>query len=149
MPEERVSATKNYYDAVGLMDPEGKLRGAPEEARRIFGFLLLALAWDGFGKVRVKCVKRTSEEQGLMYGKGRTIDECRKAHVPEAYARPSEAKVTWIKPEDSRHIAGKAMDLDVGEYGDAVWSRVGWWAARLGMVWGGNWKVRDRNHVEV
>ena len=47
---------------------------------------------------------RTREQMMINYGKGRSAPQCLAAGVPAIYAKPQEAKVTWLKnPFMSNH----------------------------------------------
>ncbi len=109
--------------------------------------------------------RRTLDEQRRLYGKGRTAAQCRAMGVPEAYARPAEAKVTWIKPENGNHLSGRAIDVAPFvngklEYDDS--GKLGLWpkiakafkdAAKqldVSIEGGGDWKgTKDRPHFEL
>jgi peptidoglycan LD-endopeptidase CwlK len=61
---------------------------------------------------------RSVEQCFINYGKGRTAAQCRAKGVPERYAQPKLAKVTWLNdPLASNHRPskvdglGKAVDL--------------------------------------
>ena len=60
---------------------------------------------------------RTKEQMWAVYGKGRTAVQCEAKGVPAKYAKPNEAKVTWLNnPLMSNHRRredgfGKAVDL--------------------------------------
>lgn len=60
---------------------------------------------------------RSREECMINYGKGRTADQCAAKGIPASYARPNEAKVTWLKnPFNSKHCKqadgyGHAIDI--------------------------------------
>jgi peptidoglycan LD-endopeptidase CwlK len=60
---------------------------------------------------------RTVEQMYAVYGKGRTAAQCQANGVPAKYARPKEAKVTWLSdPLMSNHRKradgyGRAVDL--------------------------------------
>lgn len=105
---------------------------------------------------------RSKEEAYANWGKGRTVEQLIKAGVPRPslYARPTEAKVTWLaKPLGSKHIIGKAVDLlpapyDWKEHAPFVAVNVAMQAAArelgLKVVWGGSWKSSpDLPHFEV
>lgn len=107
--------------------------------------------------------RRTLDEQKRLYGKGRTAAQCRAAGVPESYAQPSAAKVTWTL--NSNHLSGNAIDVAPFvngklEYDDS--GKLGLWpkiakafkdAARelgVSIEWGGDWtKTKDRPHFEL
>ena len=52
---------------------------------------------------------RTKERQYMLYGQGRTKEECKAKGVPVKYAAPDKSKVTWIL--NSIHISGFAVDV--------------------------------------
>lgn len=59
---------------------------------------------------------RSTTRMWELWGKGRTIGQCVNAGVPSKYAKPNEAKVTWLKnPLMSNHrmqqMGGKAADM--------------------------------------
>jgi peptidoglycan L-alanyl-D-glutamate endopeptidase CwlK len=109
--------------------------------------------------------RRTLDEQRRLYGKGRTAAQCVRVGVPAEYARPSEAKVTWVKPENGNHLSGRALDVAPYirgklEYDDN--GKLGLWpkiakafkdAAReldVSIEWGGDWEgTKDRPHFEL
>lgn len=59
---------------------------------------------------------RTVEQMYVNYGKGRTVQQCQAKGVPAKYARPTEAKVTWLSNplmSNHRRLAdgyGRAVD---------------------------------------
>lgn len=109
--------------------------------------------------------RRTLDEQRRLYGKGRTAAQCVRVGVPAEYARPNEAKVTWVKPENGNHLSGRALDVAPYirgklEYDDN--GKLGLWpkiakafkdAAReldVSIEWGGDWEgTKDRPHFEL
>lgn len=109
--------------------------------------------------------RRTLDEQMRLYGKGRTAAQCRAMGVPEAYAQPRLAKVTWIDPRKGNHLSGRAIDVCPFIGGRFNWDddgHLGAWpkiasafkqaARELGVriSWGGDWvKSKDRPHFEV
>lgn len=106
---------------------------------------------------------RTLDEQKRLYGKGRTAAQCVAKGVPAAYARPTEAKVTWTL--NSNHIGGKAIDVAPYVDGGIQWDdsgKRGLWpkiaaafkqAAKelnIRITWGGDWTTtKDRPHFEL
>lgn len=60
---------------------------------------------------------RSREQMAINYGKGRTASQCEAKGVPGKYARPGDAKVTWLNnPYASNHRKmldgfGHAVDL--------------------------------------
>jgi len=106
---------------------------------------------------------RTRDEQMRLYGQGRTAQQCRAEGVPEAYAQPGRARVTWTL--NSNHIGGRAVDLAPYVDGGIEWDnsgRLGLWPRiaeamraaaddlNVPIVWGGDWKsTPDRPHFEL
>ncbi len=112
--------------------------------------------------------RRTKEEAWENWGKGRTLQQCRAAGVPDKYAKPALAKVTFLKnPLSSNHLVkgdgyGHAVDLTpypVDYEGpakfpkhEAIAKAMKAAATELGVkiVWGGDWKsTKDRPHFEL
>lgn len=111
---------------------------------------------------------RTKEQMAQNYGKGRTAAEMIGKGVPPAmaqkYARPKEAKVTWLnKPFSSNHRVhedgyGHAVDLipypidwnDIPRFQKII-ALVKRAAAVEGvkLVYGADWKQKDWPHVEL
>lgn len=60
---------------------------------------------------------RTDEQAYINFGKGRTAKECAAVDCPIKYAKPKEAKVTWVRhPLSTKHRKqedgyGHAVDL--------------------------------------
>ena len=55
---------------------------------------------------------RTKEQMMINYGKGRTVAQLAVHGIPASYAKPKEAKVTWLNnPFASNHAKGKAVDI--------------------------------------
>jgi hypothetical protein len=103
----------------------------------------------GFGLVRVLECKRTLAREQMLFGQGRSEIECRDAGVPEEYSDIDQHRVVWCRPEDSSHVAGRALDVDVSHY---IRDQVDVWgdlAKSLNIEWGGNWTVQDWGHFEV
>lgn len=81
------------------------------------------------------CTYRSQAEQDALYAQGRTS--------------PGR-KVTWTKR--SNHTSREAVDVVVLDAsGKLDWSaesylRIGAIAKDIGLVWGGDWKVRDYGH---
>jgi peptidoglycan L-alanyl-D-glutamate endopeptidase CwlK len=110
---------------------------------------------------------RTKERMWALYGKGRTAAECNAKGVPAQYARPKEAKVTWLaNPLKSNH---RVMGDGFGHAFDAAPYPIDWnnlkrfaamaalffEAARLEGVkirWGADWdrdgKFRERGESD-
>lgn len=92
--------------------------------------------------LRVVSGHRDIEEQRQLYAQGRT--------------KPGKI-VTWIKPENSRHVHGDAVDVVPFENGkpnwqapESFWQQLGKDGVALGLEWGGNWKkTKDRPHFQL
>ena len=55
---------------------------------------------------------RTREQMMINYGKGRTASQLAVHGIPASYAKPKEAKVTWLSnPFSSKHGKGLAVDI--------------------------------------
>lgn len=131
------------------LDPQNLISRCDARYRLRMWMLLLGLAMAGFGKVRVTESRRSLERQQELYGYGRNKQECREAGVPEHYAQPAKGRVTWIRPEQSKHVQGRAIDLDVSAYGVSQLQAVLPVCKILGITWGGTWHVRDYGHFEA
>ena len=102
---------------------------------------------------------RTREQMMINYGKGRTAAELAVHGIPASYAKPNEAKVTWLNdPFASNHAKGKAVDIvpnpvtwdDLNKFkliNEAMQKA----AQELGvsLAWGGLWKNKDYPHWEI
>lgn len=80
---------------------------------------------------------RSPKEQLELYAQGRT--------------KPGKI-VTKLK--DSKHCHGKAVDVAILKNGKISWdpkdyARIGQIGVELGLIWGGNWKMRDYGHFEI
>lgn len=108
---------------------------------------------------------RSREQCMVNYGKGRTASQIAKWGIPAAYAKPGEAKVTWLaNPFNSLHCVqadgyGHAVDLlpepydwkDIAHF-KAVAAACKAAAAHRGVriVWGGDWSsTKDYPHIEL
>ena len=102
---------------------------------------------------------RTREQMMINYGKGRSASELAKHGIPASYAKPKEAKVTWLSdPFASNHAKGLAVDIvpypvtwdDLNKFkliNEAMQK-----AARelsVSLDWGGLWKNKDYPHWEL
>lgn len=131
------------------LDPRSLIESLESEHRTRFRGLILVVAMLGMGRVKVISCRRSLQEQQVIWGRGRTIADCRRAGVPEIHASPDEAKVTWAAPRLSKHVGGLALDLDVSMYEQENYSILGHAARSLGLDWGGDWRVKDYGHFEV
>ena len=102
---------------------------------------------------------RTREQMMINYGKGRTADQLAVHGIPASYAKPKEAKVTWLNnPFASNHAKGKAVDIvpnpvdwsDISKFkkiNEAMQAA----AKELGvkLSYGGDWAKKDYPHWEL
>lgn len=149
MSSNCATATSLVNRAVGIMDPRLLIDGCEAGCRLRFRLLLLWIAMLGYGRVTVTYGKRTLVRQQSIFGQGRTEEECRAADVPISYSQPDLPKVTWCRPEDSKHVRGLAIDVTWGLYKGVNWGMISSIAAALGLTWGGDWDVKDYGHFEV
>ena len=103
---------------------------------------------------------RTREQMMINYGKGRTAAQLAVHGIPASYAKPNEAKVTWLNdPFASNHASGKAVDVvpypvdwnDISKF-RTIATAFKEAARELGvkLEWGGDWsKSKDYPHFEV
>lgn len=78
---------------------------------------------------------RSPAEQDALYARGRTT---------------GGLIVTYKKGGESPHNFGLAVDfLFIHEKWRGPWSTLGREAKKLGLVWGGDFKFRDLDHVEL
>ena len=102
---------------------------------------------------------RTKEQMMINYGKGRTVAQLAVHGIPASYAKPKEAKVTWLNnPFASNHAKGKAVDIvpapvtwdDISKFkkiNEAMQAS----AKELGikLSYGGDWTKKDYPHWEL
>ena len=102
---------------------------------------------------------RTKEQMMINYGKGRTASQLAVHGIPASYAKPKEAKVTWLNdPFASNHAKGKAVDIvpapvtwdDLNKFkliNEAMQAA----AKELGikLSYGGDWTKKDYPHWEL
>lgn len=102
---------------------------------------------------------RTREQMMINYGKGRTAAQLAVHGIPASYAKPKEAKVTWLNnPFASNHAKGKAVDIvpnpvdwsDISKFkkiNEAMQAA----AKELGvkLSYGGDWAKKDYPHWEL
>ena len=102
---------------------------------------------------------RTREQMMINYGKGRSVAELTVHGIPASYAKPKEAKVTWLKnPFASNHAKGLAVDIvpnpvrwdDLHKFKliNEAMQRA---AKELGikLSYGGDWTKKDYPHWEL
>lgn len=142
------SATDDVNAALKRMDPSRLVNSLDPTYLDRGKLLCLAVAYVGFGNARCVSGRRGLRAQQMLYGQGRSAEECRKAGVPADYSRESQRQVTWCRPEESGHVGGRALDFDVGGYAETALPTLKHAADLLGCVWGGDWKVRDYGHFE-
>lgn len=102
---------------------------------------------------------RTREQMMINYGKGRTVAQLAVHGIPASYAKPKEAKVTWLNnPFASNHAKGKAVDIvpnpvdwnniskfkKINEVMQASAKEFG-----IKLSYGGDWTKKDYPHWEL
>lgn len=102
---------------------------------------------------------RTREQMMINYGKGRTASQIAVHGIPASYAKPKEAKVTWLNnPFASNHAKGKAVDIvpspvdwnniskfkKINEAMQASAKEFG-----IKLSYGGDWTKKDYPHWEL
>lgn len=107
---------------------------------------------------------RTREQMMINYGKGRSVKHLALFGIPAKYAKPTEAKVTWLSnPFNSNHRVhgdgfGHAFDacpLPVDWNDTKGFRKMGGVFKRLAgelgvnIEWGGDWKKKDYPHIEL
>lgn len=102
---------------------------------------------------------RTREQMMINYGKGRSVAELAKHGIPASYAKPKEAKVTWLKnPFASNHAKGLAVDIvpapvrwdDLHKFkliNEAMQAAAKEFGIKLN--YGGDWTKKDYPHWEL
>lgn len=142
-------ASKAARKVLAEMDPDAAVETLQSWVRWRVRMLLCGLAMLGYGRAKVLQGYRTLEECERNYGKGRVPDECAAADVPVEYALPAEDRVTWILPKFNRHWRRRAVDIDLTMYVELMEDAIATLARSVGMIWGGEWSVRDTYHFEV
>ena len=112
------SAIQAVREAMLPKDEWGKLEG--DFGKRLL-LLCCYLCAEGFGKVRIAEGRRSLEAQRRLWALGRSKEELRRAGIPESFWQGSTVKVTWVKPEESKHVVGEAADIDISDYGPAIY----------------------------
>lgn len=102
---------------------------------------------------------RTREQMMINYGKGRTVSELAVHGIPASYAKPKEAKVTWLSdPFSSKHGKGLAVDIvpapvdwnDISKFkkiNEAMQAAAKEFGIKLS--YGGDWTKKDYPHWEL
>ena len=102
---------------------------------------------------------RTKEQMMINYGKGRTASQLAVHGIPASYAKPKEAKVTWLNdPFASNHAKGKAVDIvpapvtwdDISKFkkiNEAMQASAKEFGIKLS--YGGDWTKKDYPHWEL
>lgn len=102
---------------------------------------------------------RTKEQMMINYGKGRTASQLAVHGIPASYAKPKEAKVTWLNnPFASNHAKGKAVDIvpnpvdwnDISKFkkiNEAMQTAAKEFGIKLS--YGGDWTKKDYPHWEL
>lgn len=131
------------------------------QARELFLELLRRVRAQGIPLVVVE-VYRSKERQRMLYAQGRTDEQLRaRGYTQEEIQRARKAGYTSEKKRVTNvmnagmHSKGRAMDCAFLVDGklrydvrDEWWQAYGKTAKQLGLVWGGDWKMADRPHVE-
>lgn len=105
-------------------------------------------------KYRIYSGYRTFDEQGFLYGKGRSLMELVAVNVDGKYASPNDKRVTNAKPGSSYHNYGLAFDGVEIKNGVALWNspneqKIVTTASKYGLYWGGNFTtLKDKPHFE-
>jgi len=146
---EVASGTEPARVLIEMVDPRGYLRSLEGKTRGRAVWMLLDLALAGYGRVKVRAGRRSLEEEERLYGQGRDGAACRMAAVPERFACPELGQVVWCRPEDSKHVRGEALDLDLSAYKAVSYSVIGAIGELCGFTWGGRWRVKDYGHFEL
>jgi len=149
---------------------QGSLSVLSPPVRVLFNTLLGKIKDLGL-PMKVYETTRTTERQRYLYTKGRTKKELIAVGITEWPPRPHNGKVTKVHAT-SNHQFGHAVDLilDInhswwneqpngkvpnGPWDTTtpqaifVWEEFGKVVVELGFIWGGNWPVPDRPHVEL
>lgn len=102
---------------------------------------------------------RTRQQMMINYGKGRTVSQLAVHGIPASYAKPKEAKVTWLRnPFASNHAKGLAVDIvpspvdwsDISKFkkiNEAMQASAKEFGIKLS--YGGDWKNKDYPHWEI
>ncbi len=106
-------------------------------------------------------VYRSPTRQRMLYAQGRSDAQLRRiGFTQEEIEQARQRGYTQNKPRvtyvlQGRHTQGKAMDIAFLVDGKLTWNvPLTWWrtygaiAKKHGLVWGGDWKMRDYPHVE-
>jgi len=135
--------------ALSIVDPGHLLGGLAAAAETRLTMVVLMLVYRGYGKLRVVSGRRTLNQQQRLFGKGRTAEECRRYGVPEGYANPEAAEVTWCPPEQSKHVDGRAIDISYAAYDEVPWQAIVEIAVVCRVVSGAQWQTKDGGHFEI
>ena len=141
-----------YADLVGIVerwDPLGCRKDMDPEAAERMLHLLFQATLAGYGLLKVACGRRTILEQERLYGRGRTAGQLAAQGIDPMLADSGKMQVTWTLPSKSKHIDGRAWDLDITSYGGVHLKRLGRIANHLGITWGGSWRKKDYGHFEI
>ena len=133
----RVSWTSAIHAVRDAVLPKDEWARLDEEFGKRLLLLVCYLCNEGYGKVRIAEGRRTLEEQQRLWALGRSKDQLRRAGIPESMWRGSTTVVTWIKPEESKHVVGEAADLDTSDYGPEIYAALRSGCGLAGLQWGG------------
>jgi hypothetical protein len=146
---------------MALLHPE-RLRPVAHDLAHFFGFA--ARIVDGAFDLDILSGLRFEEEQRRLHAKGRTVSSgiCVCAHHPLGLTVTNAEHAS-----DTAHGRGGAGDFAPSVKGKVLWPDekgvgaeekarregmfevVGLLAKKHGLVWGGEWKMRDLGHIEV
>jgi peptidoglycan L-alanyl-D-glutamate endopeptidase CwlK len=135
-PAPQPIATASVKQEVKPVVVQDKLAGLkPELVEKIQ--MLQELAKKENIDFKITCGYRSPEEQTKLYAQGRT----------------TPGKIV-TKTKNSRHFKGTAFDVVVLKGDKATWKgadyqRLGALAKSIGLVWGGDWRMRDYCHFEL
>jgi peptidoglycan L-alanyl-D-glutamate endopeptidase CwlK len=102
-------------------------------------------------------IRRAKERYGetLVIAEGLRSRETQARYYAQGRTTPGRI-ITYKKPGTSTHETGNAVDLVFVKNGKLSWAETNRWeiigklAAEIGgLEWGGNWKFKDRPHVEL
>ena len=121
---------------VAWAETNPKLKGVkPELVQKII--LLKKLAKQKGIEFVITCGYRSQAEQDRLYAQGRTT---------------AGRKVTWTR--HSKHTQRIAVDVAILKNGKITWKpedyfELGQLAQKIGLEWGGSWKVKDYCHLQL
>lgn len=96
--------------------------------------------WAGFARFGVFEGYRSVERQQWLYAQGRTRpgNKVTNTPVPSYHGFGLAVDIVWFDVNGHPHWDGV----------EAIWEEIGHCARANGMVWGGDWDMRDTPHVQ-